>query len=150
MEKRLTDYQIYQRFGLSPSELRFAASRERAAGNNLVAACLTDVANGIIPAKKVKKENVMFQKIKALPLTEKCGWGGMILVQSATLPVTLGNILGLTNELPPLSMVLLVWAGLALYFVRAFAQKDKLYMVSNGLGFILNSVLIALIALPWF
>lgn len=82
-------------------------------------------------------------------LPELAGWGGMVLVQSATLPVTLGNILGLTHNLPPVSMVLLVWAGLALYFVRAFYQKDVLYMVSNGIGFVLNSVLLALIVYPW-
>ena len=81
-------------------------------------------------------------------ICELSGWVGMILVQSATLPTLIGNILGWSDKLPPLSMVLLVWLGLTLYFVRAFAQRDVLYMVSNGLGFILNTVLLALIVYP--
>ena len=90
----------------------------------------------------------MINKVKTMPKPELCGWLGMILVQSATVPVTIGNILGLTDALPPISMVLLVWFGLAMYFVRAFYQKDVLYMVSNGLGFFLNTILLALIVFP--
>ena len=76
---------------------------------------------------------------------ELCGWLGMILVQSSTLPATIGRILGYSSQLPPLSMVLLCWSGLFLYFIRAFYQKDTLYMVSNGFGFFVNSILLALI-----
>lgn len=81
-------------------------------------------------------------------ICELSGWVGMILVQSATLPTLLGNILGWSDKLPPLSMVLLVWAGLAFYFVRAYANRDVLYMVSNGFGFFLNTILLALIVYP--
>ena len=97
----------------------------------------------------ITKGNKMIKRISQMPKPELCGWLGMILVQSATVPVTVGNILGWTDALPPLSMVLLVWAGLALYFVRAFYQRDVLYMTSNGIGFMLNSILLALIAYPW-
>ena len=95
------------------------------------------------------KGNKMFKKIKEMPKSELCGWLGMILVQSATLPTTIGVLLGYTDKLPPISMVLLVWAGLALYFVRAFKNKDVLYMVSNGFGFFVNTILLALIVFPW-
>lgn len=78
-------------------------------------------------------------------LCESSGWLGMILVQSATLPTTFSVLMRWSNNLPPLSMVLLVWSGLAFYFVRAFAQRDTLYMVSNGFGFIVNTVLLAII-----
>jgi hypothetical protein len=81
-------------------------------------------------------------------ICELSGWAGMILVQSATLPTLLSNLLGYSDKLPPLSMVLLVWAGLALYFVRAYAQRDVLYMVSNGVGFVLNTILLAMIVFP--
>ena len=91
----------------------------------------------------------MFNKIKAMPRPELCGWLGMILVQSATLPTTIGNILGWTHALPPVSMVLLCWSGLFLYFIRAYYQKDTLYMVSNGFGFFVNSILLSLIVFPW-
>ena len=129
---------------MTKDELLAASKRERALGNDLVAACLHDAAYGNFPKKKEKKMRKIFNMAKP----ELCGWLGMILVQSATLPTTLANLLGFSNQLPPISMVLLVWTGLALYFVRAYYQRDILYMFSNGLGFVLNSILLALIVYP--
>ena len=83
-----------------------------------------------------------------LSLSELAGWAGMVLIHSATLPATIGNIMGWSDQLPPVSMVLLVWAGLALFLWRAFARNDMLYIVSNAVGFILNSLLLALIVFP--
>lgn len=76
---------------------------------------------------------------------EIAGWFGMVLIHSATLPTTLSVILGYSTNLPPMSMVLLVWTGLFLFLVRAVKQNDMLYIVSNAVGFFFNSVLLALI-----
>ena len=93
--------------------------------------------------------NNMIEKIKEMPAAELGGWVGMCLIHGATIPVTVSNIFGWSDNLPPLSMVLLVWAGLALFLWRAIARNDVLYIVSNAVGFILNSVLLALIVFPW-
>jgi hypothetical protein len=85
--------------------------------------------------------NVMNSK----KFAELMGWIGMVLIHGATLPVTLGVILGYTDSLPPMSMVLLVWSGLFLFLIRAVAQKDMLYIVSNAVGFFFQSILLALI-----
>jgi uncharacterized protein with PQ loop repeat len=77
--------------------------------------------------------------------SEFAGWIGMVLIHSATLPVTLSVILGYSESVPPASMVLLVWSGLFLFLLRAIAQNDKLYIVSNAVGFFFNSVLLILI-----
>lgn len=76
---------------------------------------------------------------------EAGGWIGIILIQGATLPTTIPVILGMTATLPPLSMVLMVWAGLTLFLIRSVAQRDVLYMASNGIGFLLQTVLLAII-----
>jgi len=73
------------------------------------------------------------------------GWVGMVLIHGATLPTTLGVILGYSDRVPPVSMVILVWTGLLLFLFRAIVQKDTLYIVSNALGFFFNSILLALI-----
>ena len=73
------------------------------------------------------------------------GWIGMVLIHGATLPTTLGVILGFLNNGPPVSMVILVWSGLMLFLFRAIVQKDTLYIVSNAVGFFFNSILLALI-----
>jgi len=78
-------------------------------------------------------------------ISEFAGWLGMILIHSATLPVTLGIILGHSDTVPPASMILLVWTGLFLFLIRAIAQNDKLYIISNSIGFFFNSILLILI-----
>lgn len=69
----------------------------------------------------------------------------MVLIHGATIPTSLSVIMGWSSELPPLDMVLMIWAGLALFFLRAIARVDWLYLVSNAIGFILNSILLAII-----
>jgi len=78
-------------------------------------------------------------------LAEFAGWFGMVMIQGATLPTTIGILMGSNPRIPEVSLVLMVWGGLALYFVRAVAKKDTLHIVSNGLGFFLQSSLLALI-----
>ena len=78
-------------------------------------------------------------------LVETGGWIGILLIQGATLPTTIPVLLGGNTDLPPLSMVLMVWAGLMLFLLRAIEQRDRLYIVSNGVGFALQTVLLAII-----
>lgn len=86
----------------------------------------------------------IWQKI-VLNFGEICGWIGLVLIHGSTLPITYGAIMGDAVALPPLSMVLFIWSGLLLFFVRSAIVKDRLYMVSNGLGFFLQSIVLALL-----
>jgi hypothetical protein len=52
---------------------------------------------------------------------------------------------GLTDRLPAVDLVLLVWAGLTLLFAKAAVQKDMLNVVTIGVGFIAQAVMMALI-----
>jgi hypothetical protein len=52
---------------------------------------------------------------------------------------------GLTDRLPGVDLVLLVWTGLTLLFVKAAIQKDMLNIVTIGFGFIIQATLMALI-----
>ena len=75
-----------------------------------------------------------------------CGWIGMILIQFATIPITVKILMGLTDRMPPLDMVMLVWGGLFLFLISAIVNRQTLYIVSNSIGFFLQSILLALIA----
>jgi hypothetical protein len=52
---------------------------------------------------------------------------------------------GLTDRLPGVDLVLLVWTGLTLLFIKAAVQKDMLNVVTIGFGFIIQAVMMALI-----
>ena len=69
----------------------------------------------------------------------------MVLIHGATIPTSISVIMGWSSDLPPLDMVLLIWSGLFLCFIRALARIDWLYLVSNAVGFFLQSVLLAII-----
>jgi hypothetical protein len=78
-------------------------------------------------------------------LAEIGGWLGMVLIHGATIPTSISVIMGWSSDLPPLDMVLLIWSGLFLFFIRALARIDWLYLVSNAVGFFLQSLLLAII-----
>jgi len=78
-------------------------------------------------------------------LAEIGGWIGMVLIHGATIPTSLAVIMGWSDHLPPLDMILMVWVGLMLFFFRALARFDWLYLVSNAIGFTLNTIILALI-----
>ena len=93
----------------------------------------------------IESEIEMKAKNSKFDVSELCGWIGMILIHAATLPTSIGVILGYNDRLPPVSMVLMVWSGLFLFLIRALGRNDKLYIISNAVGFFFNSILLALI-----
>jgi hypothetical protein len=72
-------------------------------------------------------------------------WLAVILLHSATIPSLLAVMVGLSDNMPPVEMVLLVWAGLAMLFMQAIVQRNVLQIVTIAVGFILQDVLLALI-----
>ena len=76
---------------------------------------------------------------------ETFGWLAAIVLHSATVPSMLAVMAGLTDRLPGVDLVLLVWTGLTLLFVKAAIQKDMLNIVTIGVGFILQAAMLALI-----
>jgi hypothetical protein len=82
-----------------------------------------------------------FTKISA----ETLGWLAAIVVHAATIPTLLALMTGLSDRTPNLDIVLFAWAGLVLLFFRAVILKDILNIVTIGMGFIVQAVLLALI-----
>jgi hypothetical protein len=76
---------------------------------------------------------------------ETLGWMAVIVLHASTLPSLLAVMSGLTDRLPGVDLVLLVWTGLTLLFIRATVQRDMLNIVTIGLGFIIQATLMALI-----
>ena len=76
---------------------------------------------------------------------ETFGWIAVLVLHAATIPSLLAVMSGLTDRLPGVDLVLLVWTGLALLFVKAAVQKDMLNLVTIGFGFVIQAVLMALI-----
>jgi hypothetical protein len=76
---------------------------------------------------------------------ETLGWMSAVILHAATIPSLLAVMSGLTDRLPGVDLILLVWTGLTLLFLKATVQKDMLNIVTIGFGFIIQAVLMALI-----
>lgn len=76
---------------------------------------------------------------------ETLGWLAVLILHASTIPSLLAVMSGLTDRLPGVDLVLLVWTGLTFLFVKAAVQKDMLNIVTIGFGFIVQAVLMALI-----
>ena len=73
------------------------------------------------------------------------GWLAAIVLHAATVPTVLALLSGLSDHTPSLDVVLFLWAGLALLFLRAIVLKDVLNIITIGTGFIVQAALMALI-----
>lgn len=83
------------------------------------------------------------------PIFDALGWLAIVLIQGATLPPLLQRIITGEGQLPPLTMVLMIWAGLALYLARAIKIRDIVGITSNAIGFILQSVVMGFLIFPY-
>lgn len=91
------------------------------------------------PMKQFFQET--FSKISA----EAMGWMAVIVMHSATVPSLVALMTGLSDHTPNLDLVLMLWAGLILMFLRAVLLKDMLNIITIGAGFMVQAVLMALV-----
>jgi hypothetical protein len=73
------------------------------------------------------------------------GWLAGIVVHCATIPTSLALLTGLSDRTPNLDIVLFAWAGLLLLFCRAVVLKDTLNIITIGVGFMVQAVIMAMI-----
>jgi len=76
---------------------------------------------------------------------ETLGWVAVILVHMATIPTLVAVLTGMTEKMPPVDLVGLVWLGLFFFFVRSVIAKDLLNIITIGFGFFVQAMLCALI-----
>ncbi len=73
------------------------------------------------------------------------GWLAVVVIHCATIPTLLALLTGLSDTVPNLDIVLFMWTGLVLLFARAVVLKDMLNIVTVGVGFIAQAVIMAMI-----
>jgi hypothetical protein len=96
--------------------------------------------------KNIADSVTNFFKEKFANITaETLGWLSAVILHAATIPSLLAVMAGITDKMPSVDIVLLVWGGLSLLYAKAIIQKDMLNIVTIGIGFIAQSVLMVLI-----
>ncbi len=82
-----------------------------------------------------------FSKLSA----ETLEWLAILVLHAATLPSFLAVMAGITDTFPALDLVLMLWLGLSLMFVKAAVRNNMFNIVTIGFGFVVQSVMMALI-----
>lgn len=76
---------------------------------------------------------------------ETITWVAIILIHAATVPTMIALMAGLSDKTPPIDLILFIWGGLSLLFVRAAILKDMLNVITIGLGFLAHAIMLALV-----
>ena len=77
--------------------------------------------------------------------TETIGWLAVILIHCSTIPPILALLLGVSDHLPSIDVVAFMWFGLILLFIKALITKDMLNVITIGVGFIFQAMLLGLL-----
>lgn len=73
---------------------------------------------------------------------ETVGWLAVIFMHSATIPSLIGIMLGVSDKLPTVDVVIFLWSGLILLFIRSLLLKDMLNIITISAGFIVQAGLL--------
>lgn len=82
-----------------------------------------------------------FRQISA----DTIGWLAVILIHCSTIPPILALLLGVSDHLPSADVVAFMWAGLILLFIKALLIKDTLNVITIGVGFMFQAMLLGLL-----
>lgn len=93
--------------------------------------------------KAIKLFLVNFKSKLAVVSSETIGWVANIVLHCATLPSLIAVSMGLSDKLPSLDLVILIWSALTLLYVKAIISKDMINIITIGIGFIVQAVLLA-------
>jgi hypothetical protein len=88
---------------------------------------------------------IFFEKSIGKFSADTLGWLAVLFLHGATIPGMLAMMSGLVNEPPPVDIVMMVWAGLLLMFCKAAIQKDMLNLITIGIGFLVQALMLVLV-----
>lgn len=77
--------------------------------------------------------------------TTAISWCSIVLIHSAFVPTILSVGMGVSDRMPTIDIVLFVWTGLLLNYIQSIIQKNILNVVTHGVGFFVQAVLLALV-----
>ena len=73
------------------------------------------------------------------------GWAALLLLNCAFIPNLISVLIGVSDKLPSIDVVLFVWTGLVMLFLQAVIRKHFVNTITIGFGFFIQAILLALI-----
>jgi hypothetical protein len=73
------------------------------------------------------------------------GWITIILLHFASIPTLLAVLMAQSDKLPPVDLMVFVWAGLLTLFFKSLIEKNFLYVATICMGFAAQTLIMGLI-----
>lgn len=73
------------------------------------------------------------------------GWVSIVMLHLASVPTLLAVLMGKTDVLPSVDLMVFVWAALITMFLKSVIERNFLYLTTICLGFAAQTVLMTLI-----
>jgi hypothetical protein len=73
------------------------------------------------------------------------GWMSIILCHFAAIPTLLAVLLGQSDKLPPVDLMIFIWSALITMFFKALIEKNVLYISTICMGFVAQTFIMSLI-----
>jgi hypothetical protein len=73
------------------------------------------------------------------------GWITIILLHFSSIPTLIAVLLAQSDKLPPVDLMIFVWAALTTLFFKSLIEKNFLYLATICMGFLAQTVIMGLI-----
>jgi hypothetical protein len=73
------------------------------------------------------------------------GWITIVLLHFASIPTLLAVLMAKSDRLPPIDLMVFVWAGLVTLFFKSLIERNTLYIATICMGFTAQTFLMGLI-----
>lgn len=69
----------------------------------------------------------------------------IILAHFSSVPTLMAVLLGQSDKLPPVDLMLFIWASLIAVFFKSLIEKNSIYVATIAIGFAAQTVIMSLI-----
>jgi hypothetical protein len=73
------------------------------------------------------------------------GWITIVLLHFASIPTLAAVLMAQSDKLPPVDLMVFVWAGLLTLFFKSLIERNFLYVATICLGFVAQTLIMGLI-----
>ena len=73
------------------------------------------------------------------------GWVTIVLLHFASIPTLVAVLMAQSDKLPPVDLMIFVWAALTTLFFKSLIERNFLYLATICMGFLAQTVLMGFI-----
>jgi len=73
------------------------------------------------------------------------GWLTIVLLHLSSVPTLLAVLTNQSDKMPPVDIMLFIWAGLTAIFFKSLFERNYLYIATICVGFVGQTILMSLI-----